>query len=361
MVELKELLAYRYFHNTVQEYLIALGIILIGLVLIRLFKKIILDTAEKFAAKSRTKFDDFIVSSIERFGIPALYYMAIFIGVEYLNLTPRAENILRIATTIVVTFLVIRLVSTIIRKLLRGYVRQRTHDEEKVKQISGIMLIINAFVWILGLVFLFDNMGYDVTTVVTGLGIGGIAVALAAQNILGDLFNYFVIFFDRPFEIGDYINVDGKEGTVEVIGIKTTRVRSLTGEQLIFANSDLTNSRIHNYKRMQSRRVSFSIGVTYQTRLEHLKQIPDIIKSIIERQQDVTFGRAHFYEYGESSLNFNIVYFVIDDDYAKYMDIQQAINLALYEEFASLGVEFAYPTRTLFMQPVTVQNQQPEV
>ncbi len=360
MKDLKEILAYEYFHNTVQEYLISLGIILAGLALIRFFKSYVLSRAILWSQRTKTHFDDFVIGSVKRFGVPAMYYMAIYIGLEYLNLTQRAHNILKIATTLVVTLLIIRLVSTIIRKLLRSYVRRRTNDEEKVKQVSSLMLIINIFIWVIGCVFLFDNMGYDVTTVVTGLGIGGIAVALAAQNILGDLFNYFVIFFDRPFEIGDYINVDGKTGTVEQIGIKTTRVRSLTGEQLIFANSDLTGSRIHNFKRMMSRRISFTIGVTYQTTHAQLKQIPEMIKSIIEQQDNVTFARAHFHKFGESSLDFDIVYFVLDDDYEVYMNKQQAINLGIFEEFEKQGIEFAYPTRTLFMQPVTLTNQQPE-
>lgn len=257
---------------------------------------------------------------------------------------------LRNATTVVLTFLFIRLFSSVILMLLRSYVRRQDRGEEKVLQLGGLILIINAVIWIIGLLFLFDNMGYDVTAMVTGLGIGGIAIALAAQNILGDLFNYFVIFFDRPFEVNDFLVVGDKKGTVEYIGIKTTRLKSLSGEQLIFSNSDLTSSRIHNFKRMESRRILFNVGVIYDTSPENIKQIPTILKTAVEDQPLTQFDRAHFLEFGDSSLNFEVVYFVLSSEYNVYMDTQQNINLRIFEEFAVKGIEFAYPTTTVYVK-----------
>ncbi|GAB3815924.1 hypothetical protein GCM10028895_10600 [Pontibacter rugosus] len=210
------------------------------------------------------------------------------------------------------------------------------------------MLIINIIIWGIGLLTLLDNLGYDVTTVVAGLGIGGIAVALAAQNILGDLFNYFVIFFDRPFEVGDFIVIDEKAGVVDKIGVKTSRVKSLSGEQLVFSNSDLTNSRIHNYKRMEQRRILFKIGVTYQTPYATLQEIPALLKTIIDEQETTRYDRAHFSSYGDSSLDFEIVYYVLSSDYNVYMDVQQKINLRIFKEFELIGIDFAFPTRTVF-------------
>jgi small-conductance mechanosensitive channel len=168
------------------------------------------------------------------------------------------------------------------------------------------------------------------------------------------LFSYFVIFFDRPFEVGDFITVQDKVGTVEYTGIKTTRLRALTGEQLVFSNTDLTNSRIHNFKKMQERRVLFRIGVVYQTSAAQLKEIPQIVKNIIEKHSDVRFDRGHFATYGDFSLNFEFVYFVIGSEYVKYMDTQQSINLEIYDEFEKRGIEFAYPTQTLFVNKETV-------
>jgi small-conductance mechanosensitive channel len=194
-----------------------------------------------------------------------------------------------------------------------------------------------------------DNLGFEIATIVAGLGISGIAVALAAQAILGDLFSYFVIFFDKPFEIGDFIIFDDKKGVIEKIGIKSTKIRSLSGEVVVVSNSNLTNARLHNYKKMERRRVAFTIGVTYQTKAEHLKYIPGKIQEVIEGLELTEFDRCHFNNYGNFSLDFETVYYVLSNDYKIYMDIQQEINLTLYENFAEKGIEFAYPTQTLYL------------
>ena len=159
----------------------------------------------------------------------------------------------------------------------------------------------------------------------------------------------FSIVLDRPFVIGDFIIVDDYLGTVEHIGLKTTRVRSLSGEQLVFSNADLLRGRVRNYKRMYERRVVFSIGVVYQTPYEKLKQIPTLIQEIIEAQEHVHFDRAHFRQYGPYSLDFEIVYWVKNPDYNVYMNIQQAINLAIFQRFEKEQIEFAYPTQSLYI------------
>jgi small-conductance mechanosensitive channel len=167
--------------------------------------------------------------------------------------------------------------------------------------------------------------------------------------VLGDLFASLSIVLDRPFVIGDFIIVDDMVGTVEYVGLKTTRVQSLSGEQIVFANADLLNSRIRNFKRMYQRRIVFTLGVTYQTPRAQLEQIPSIIRAAVERQENARFDRSHFLSYGDFSLNFETVYHVLVPDYNVYMDIQQAINLEIHREFEAAGIEFAYPTQTLFM------------
>lgn len=346
---MSDILEQTYFHNTIQDYLIVFGSIVIGLLLVRSLKKLVLKKVKGWTQHTQNHFDDHIIESIERFGVPALYLVIIYFGITSLTLTEKAENILLIAITVAETILIVRFVSFLISMLLTSYVRRQHNGEEKVRQIGGLMLIVNIVIWAVGLIFLFDNMGYDVTAVIAGLGIGGIAVALAAQNILGDLFNYFVIFLDRPFEIGDFIVVQEKSGVVEYIGIKTTRVKSLSGEQLIFSNSDLTNSIIHNYKRMERRRAVFTIEIIYETPYEMIVKIPEILKSIVLQQEPVEFDRAHFASYGASSLNFEVVYYILDSGYNKFMDIQQAINLRIFEEFKKMDIEFAYPTQTLIV------------
>jgi small-conductance mechanosensitive channel len=340
----------QYLGNTLLEYLIAFGIIAAGLILVRIFSTIIIRRLEKWSLRTQNRADDFIIQGIERFGIPAFYYFAIYNGISYLNLSLKAERALEVATSVVVTFFFLRLLSSTILLLLESRVRRQHQGEEKMNQLGGLMIVINIVIWIIGLVFLFDNLGYDVTTIITGLGIGGIAVALAAQNILGDLFNYFVIFFDRPFEVGDYIVIDDKMGTVEYIGIKTTRIRSLTGEQLVIGNSNLTSSRIHNHKRLMRRRVLFTIDVEYGTSLEKLREIPVMLRKIVENQSSVIFDRAHFARYNEWSLRFEVVYNVTVPDFNVYMDIQQNINLLIYEQFIQHGIGFAYPAQHVFLR-----------
>jgi len=203
--------------------------------------------------------------------------------------------------------------------------------------------------WSTLLILALDNFGVNVTALVAGLGVGGIAVALAAQNVLGDLFASISILLDKPFVLGDFVIVGDFMGTVERIGIKTTRLRSLGGEELVFSNSDLLQSRLRNFKRMYERRVLFSVGVVYQTDIATVEKIPGVLRECVETQKDVRFDRAHFKSYGDFALNFEIVYYVQSPDYNRFMDVQQAINLAIGKRFAEDKIEFAYPTQTVFV------------
>jgi small-conductance mechanosensitive channel len=351
-----EFLNTEYYGNSIQNYLTVVGMILGGMLIIRLFRKGILLRLKKWATTTETNFDDYVVSAVERFILPMLNVGVMYFSIKYLNLTEEASKILRNGFIIAFTFYAIRLTTSSLKILLESYAKRQEGGEEKVKQLKGIMIVISILIWSMGGVFLFDNLGYDVTAIITGLGIGGLAVALAAQTILGDLFNYFVIFFDRPFEIGDYIVVDDKRGNVEYIGIKTTRIKSLSGEQIIISNSDLTNSRVHNFKRMEKRRIVFNLGVTYQTPPDQLREIPGIIRKIITEQNDAQIDRCHFATYGDFSLNFETVYYVTEPDYAKYMDIQESINLQIFEAFSERKIDFAYPTQTLFLEKNATQN-----
>lgn len=354
---MEELLAKTYFNNTVQEYLIAAVIIIGGMIILRIFKRVLIKRMYAWSKRTATQFDDVITHGLDRFGLPLMNFVIIYWGLNYLTLSTNAARILEIAVGVVVTFFILRLISTIIEVILHRHVRKQEGGEEKVKQLGGLLIIFNIIIWLVGTLALVQNLGYDVTTIIAGLGIGGIAIALAAQNILGDLFNYFVIFFDRPFEVGDFIVVDDKKGTVEYIGIKTTRLKSLSGEQLILSNSDLTKSRLHNFKRMDRRRILFSFGIVYDVTPDQLRDIPALIKKIIEEQKNVTFDRAHFLSYGSFSLDFEVVYFVENPDYNFYMDIQQNINIRIYEEFRKRGIEFAYPTQTVISKDLVSKSQ----
>jgi small-conductance mechanosensitive channel len=215
--------------------------------------------------------------------------------------------------------------------------------------IGALGFIVQMGLWSAVVLLALDNLGVDITALVAGLGVGGVAVALAVQNILGDLFASLAIVLDKPFVLRDFIIVGDLLGTVEHIGLKTTRVRALSGEQLIFSNADLLSSRIRNFGRMFERRVVFQIGVTYQTPRGKLEAIPGIIRDAITAQDGTRFDRSHFAAYGDFSLNFESVYYVLSPDYNRYMDIQQAINLRIHERFEAEEIEFAYPTQTLFL------------
>ena len=348
---MEDFLSRTYLNNTMQDYLIVAAGIVVGIILIPLFRKLLLRPFRRLAGRTETKIDDFVIDSLENFGLPILNLLIIYFGINYLTLSEKADKYLHGAFVVFITYYAVRLVSSTVLLILQSYVRKDEDGEEKVKQLGGIMLLINVFIWAIGSLSIFSNLGYDVTTIIAGLGIGGIAIALAAQNILGDLFNYFVIFFDRPFEIGDFIVIDDKKGNVEHIGIKTTRLKSLSGEQLILSNSDLTKSRIHNFKRLDRRRISFTLGIVYETSLDQLKEIPEIIKSIIASVELTTLDRVHFLTYGDYSLKYEVVYFVETSDYNTYADIQQEINFKIFEIFKQKNIKFAYPSQTVFTAP----------
>ncbi len=234
--------------------------------------------------------------------------------------------------------------------LIEREAHQRAAQAEVMSSFGVLKFLGHTIVWSIVLVLVLANLGVDVTGLVASLGVGGIAVALAAQNVLSDLFASLSIVLDRPFEVGDFIIVGDELGNVERIGLKTTRVRSLGGEQLVFSNADLLASRIRNYKRMQERRIVFKFGVEYSTPPEKLREIPVVVKRIIDELEGVRFDRAHFAGFGDSSLDFEVVYYVESPDYTTYMDHQQKMNLALVEAIQSLELAFAFPTRTLHVE-----------
>lgn len=292
--------------------------------------------------------------------VPMMYLAVIWLALTGLQISEILTRILRGAVSAVVAVIIVRAAVFILEASLRKY-SQKTGREEDEKKVKPLLSLISFLFWVIAFIFLLDNLGFNISTLVAGLGVSGIAVAIAAQGILGDLFNYFVIFFDRPFELGDFVIFDDKLGSIEKIGIKTTRIRALSGEQLVVSNSTLVNARLHNYKRMERRRVVFRIGVTYQTSLEHLKEIPGLIRGIIESLELTQVDRCHFQGYGDFALTFETVYYVLSPEYPKYMDIQQEINLQIYAAFEERGIDFAYPTQTLYLKSGGEEAPHPDI
>lgn len=339
-----------FFHNRVLDYLIFGSILIVGTIIAKMINKVLIKNLYRWAERTPSTIDDFLVQTFAEKIRPFLYYGLLFLALQFLRVAPVITKGLHLLGIVLLTFYGVRFLLDVLKMFLENYWLKRAKNAGKKHIIDGVLAFIKIMIWGFAFLLLLDNLGVKISTLVTGLGIGGVAVALAAQTILGDLFNYFTIYFDRPFEIGDYIIVGEFMGTVEHIGLKTTRLRSLSGEQLILANTDLTNSRVRNYKRMERRRASFRIHVAYSTDLEKLRLIPELLTEIVKSIPDATFDRAHFAAIGDYSFVFEVVYFVNSSAYLRYMDTQQEINLRIKEKFTELDIEFAYPTQSLHMR-----------
>ena len=342
----KEFLGISLYNNTLWDYVMSMALLLVTIMGLYLFKLFVTKKLKKISDRTKNTFDDLLVKIIDEIKPIFLFFMAFYVSLKFITINEKIQPVLDSVIVLVLTFWVVQSLQQI---LVFGV--NKMYDRSRAKELpkKGITNILKGVLWGGAGAFVLDNLGFDITALIAGLGITGIAVALAAQSFLGDAFSALFIMIDKPFRVGDFIIVGDYLGTIESIGIKTTRIRSLFGEQLIFSNSDLTSSRIKNYKRMETRRVVFELGVIYQTPREKLKKIPQIIKNIVNSVEKAKFDRSHFHAYGSFSLNFESVYYVLGSDYNLYMDIQQDINFRIHEAFEKEGIEFAYPTQTVYM------------
>ena len=347
-----DILQQSFLGNSVKAYGIALLNISVGFAIANLLKRLILGRLKRWAKRTTTTLDDQLIHLVERPALWLLYLGVCYVSIQNLQLSGMVSQLLEGIGVIIATLLLLQLVGSVAEYSLRIYGFVHRAQPNLRQSLNALIPAIRVVLWAIGIVFVLDNLGFDISAVVTGLGIGGVALALASQGILQDLFSYFSILLDRPFEIGDFIVIDGLAGTVNQIGIKTTRLQSLDGEQLILANTDLISSRIQNFQRMAQRRIAFYLGVTYETHIEQLEQIPTLIRHIIEGNPQVAFDRAHFSSFGDFGLNYEVVYFVETNDYMVYRDVQQQINLAIKKQFDQIGIEFAYPTQVVYLSQI---------
>lgn len=338
-------------------WLIAIAVTVVAFLLMKLAIGLLGRRLRQIAGKTDTRIDDGIVALIGKTRWWLLAMISLYLGSLFVELPTRANGFLEKALVIAFLLQFGIWASAAFKFGLEVY-RQKQLEKSPASAtaLNAIGMFVTGLLWLAVFLLALDNLGYDVNALIAGLGVGGIAVALAVQSILGDLFASLSILIDKPFGEGDFLVVDSYMGSVERVGLKTTRIRSLSGEQLVFSNSDLLKSRLRNYGRMYERRVVFSIGVTYDTGIEQLKKIPEILRSAIENQDKTRFDRSHFFKYGDYALIFETVYYVLGPDYNLYMDIQQAINLEINQVFQQHGIEFAYPTQTLLLQQ---QNASP--
>ena len=337
--------------NTLALWAQALGVATVTLGALWLTRRLLTRRLGALAARTANRVDDRFVLLVQRTKIFTLAAVSLWPLLAMLDAAGRVEDAVRIVTVLVAGIQLAIWGNVLIAHVLEARVAQlRKADPSSATTLNGLTILARGAMWVVLVLLALDNLGVNISALVAGLGIGGVAIALAAQSVLGDLFASLAIVLDKPFVVGDFIVVGDLMGTVEHVGVKTTRLRSLSGEQLVFANSDLLGSRIRNFKRMSERRILFTVGVTYQTPARKLVEIPRILQEAVASQAGVRFDRAHFKSYDDSAMTFEIVYFVLDPDYNRYMDTQQRVNLEIFTRFEREGIEFAYPTRTVYVR-----------
>ena len=337
--------------NTAQDWLVAAVVVVVVIIALRAAISIALRRLKAVASKTETDVDDLVTELLEKtkFGFVAL--VALYAGAVSLTLPAEVDDVL--STILVLGFLVQGAfwANGMVNYLLESWARKKFEADPTISTALGsVGFLIRFAVWATFVMLALDNLNIDVGPLIASLSIGGVALAFALQGVLGDLFASLTIVFDRPFAVGDYIQVGDMAGTVQHVGLKSTRILAPTGEQLVFSNGDLLGSRIQNFQLRQERRCSFTLGVTYDTPREKLESIPDLIQEIIESHEETRFDRCFFMVFGDSALNFEIVYHVLVPDFKTYGETHHAINLEIFRRFAEEGIEFAYPSQTIYVE-----------
>jgi small-conductance mechanosensitive channel len=344
------LLEHSFANNTLMKWLFALIIAVFGTLALYIISKILARSLRAVSKRMRGDVADIMADTVDHTKVIILAVISVYAGSRVLVLPATLASFLRYLAIILGGIQAGIWLSFFTAKLVTYTITRKGEETELASAAGVVTLLAKVVVWSAVLLLVLDNLGFTITTLVAGLGVGGIAIAMAAQNILSDLFASLSILLDKPFKVGEFVIVGEMLGVVENIGLKTTRIRSLSGEELVFSNSDLLSSRIRNYKTLKERRIVFTIGVEYSTPYEKLKRISQMIRDIIESVDLTRFDRSHFARYGAFSLNFETVYYVLDPDYTKYMDVQQEINLRIFQKFEEEGIVFAFPTQTIHLK-----------
>jgi small-conductance mechanosensitive channel len=339
--------------------IVSAGLVFVGLTALFWFIRIVvLFRAKALAQKTVGTFDDVVVASIESIAAWVYTVVALFAALQFFTLPATADLLVKGIFSFVVVWQAITIASCFVDYFVKRFLEKDTNGDGVIDLGAAaasnmVTLIAKIVFWALGTIFVLSNLGIEVTSLIAGLGVGGIAVAFALQGVLGDLFASFSLYFDKPFRVGDFIVIGADTGTVEKIGIKSTRIRTLQGEQLVVSNTELTTTRVQNFKKMSERRIVSRFGITYETPQEKVRRVPDIVTGIFVDIQGARLERVHFTTFADSALIFELVYFVDTSSYAEYLDKQQTFNFELMRILAEKGVEFAYPTQTIYTKTVT--------
>ena len=341
---LEQLLEYEVLGNTFLQLASAIVIFVAILLSLHIFKKILIRKIKKLSAMTSTKADDALVGFLDSIGFPLYGLVALFVALRGVQVPESLSLVVQLIFLVAIVFQIIRFLEGIIMIVLKK-------NFEENKGVPAVLtLLIRVILWLVGLLLILSNLGIDITSLVASLGIGGIAVSLALQNILSDLFSSFSIAMDKPFEEGDYIVVGTEKGTVKKIGLKSTRIQALEGEEIVMSNNELTTSRIQNYKKMKKRRIVFLVGCVYGTTNAKVRKAVEMIKEIVEAHDETELDRVHFSNMGDYSLDIEVVYFMKTSDYTVFMDTQQELNLSILEAFEKEKIEMPFPTQTVVVE-----------
>jgi len=360
IVQVADVLHREFFHNSLQAWLSAALTAAVALFVSLVARRLLVTRLGAISARTSNYLDTMVVELIAETRTWVLAVLALLVGASPLSFPPRVGPYVSRFGKLVFLWQAAAWAVAAITFWVKYQLEHRraTQDRSSVAMISAMGITAKVLIWVLiFLTALKSVFNVEITPLVTSLGVGGIAVALAVQNILGDLLAALAIVFDKPFDLGDSIGVDGISGTVEHIGIKTTRIRSVGGEQVIIGNADLLKSRLRNFRRMYQRRVAFPIDVTFDTSSEVLATLPGMVEQIITAQNPVKFDRCHVASFTDSAIRLEAVYHVLDPDYKTYMDVQQAINLEILKRFGAANVAFAFPSRTIYHEGLGVRDE----
>ncbi len=356
-----ELLERTFLDNSLYLWLVALLISAAVMGIFYVTELVIVQRLRSRATETDSSLDDLAVGILESTQFFLVLAVSLYAGSTALLFpNPSVKVWLR---TIAIAAVLIQLAvwgHRLLYYFINRNVRRRGDEDDRTLEstVNALTLISRIVMWTIVVILILDNIpNVQISSLLAGLGIAGVAVGLAVQNILGDLLASLSIILDRPFVVGDFVTVGEYSGTVRSVGLKTTRVRSLDGEELVFSNTDMLTSRIQNYGKMRIRRIAYFLKFVYNTPADKLRQIPQIIEEVINAKEQVRFDRAHFANFGDYALEYEIVYFVLTDDYRVYRDIQQTINLELVQRFEEIGIEFAYPTQIMHLGGSTGSKQ----
>lgn len=348
-INIQEIAAKAFLGNTIHAYSIAILIVVGAVVLAKISRYVLEHKLAKWANQTENKIDDLVVDVLLRPVVFLITIFGVYIAIDYLVFPEGVEKWIKVFLQVLIAFKVTASVSYLTALLIDYYFDKNKSLKHNTNLRVMSKVMVKVLLWIMVFILVVTNLGYNLNSLIASLGIGGVAIALAVKGTLEDVFSSVSIYLDRPFQIGDYIVIGDKKGTVKSIGMKTTRLQTLQGEELVVPNAVLTGKEVQNFRKMKKRRNSFQIGILYETPLKQVKKVPEIIKEVIDKQEKAEFARAHFSTFGDFSLIYDIVYTVDTGDYAEFMDIQQAINLEIMTRFEKEKIEFAYPTQKVFV------------